>query len=111
MFIGEVLFPAGHSQFPPHKHDEDEELYYYRTHMPQGYGIQQVYNDDRSEDLIYKVYNHDMVLTPKGYHPVSAPAGNMLYVLWIMSIPEEAGTSGPRAGSDLCLVRRRRVEQ
>ena len=89
LFVGEVIFPPGHSQFPPHRHDQDEELYYYRTPSPLGYGIQQVYNDDRTEDLIFKVYDNDMVLTPRGYHPVSAPAGNALYVLWVMSIPAE----------------------
>jgi len=89
LFVGEVVFPAGHSQFPPHKHDQDEELYYYRTPSPWGYGVQLVYNDDKTEDLIYKVQDNDLVLIPKGYHPVSAPAGNILYVLWVMSIPEE----------------------
>ncbi len=91
----EVYTPGGNwSSYPPHKHDQHreddagklleadlEEIYYHRTDRPGGYALQQVYNDDRSLDAVVAARDHDIVLVPEGYHPVSAPWGYNSYYL------------------------------
>lgn len=91
----EVYTPSGNwSSFPAHKHDERildddgnvlearlEETYFYKIDKPQGYAIQQVYTGDRSLDEIVRPKNNDMVLVPKGYHPVVAGHGYNVYYL------------------------------
>ena len=91
----EVYTPSGNwSSFPAHKHDERkvdengtvlearlEEIYFYKIDKPQGYAIQQVYTYDRSLDEIIRVKNNEVVLVPKGYHPVVAGHGYHVYYL------------------------------
>ena len=91
----EVYTPSGNwSSFPAHKHDERqldeagnvleaalEETYFYKMDKPQGYAIQQIYNDDRSLNEIAVARNSDVVLVPKGYHPVVAGHGYHVYYL------------------------------
>ena len=91
----EVYTPSGNwSSFPPHKHDTrrlDEqgtvieaklhETYFYKIDKPQGFAIQQVYNDDHSMDEIAVANNNDVVLVPEGYHPVAAGHGYNVYYL------------------------------
>lgn len=91
----EVYTPSGNwSSFPAHKHDERildeegnvlearlEETYFYKIDKPQGYAIQQVYTGDRSLDEIIRVKNNEVVLVPKGYHPVVAGHGYNVYYL------------------------------
>ncbi|MCW5323400.1 5-deoxy-glucuronate isomerase [Verminephrobacter aporrectodeae] len=96
LLVVEVITPAGHSSsYPPHKHDRDaapdetllEETYYHRLDPPQGFAFQRVYTDDRSLDEACAVENHDVVLVPRGYHPVVAPHGYRLYYLNVMAGP------------------------
>jgi len=91
----EVYTPSGNwSSFPAHKHDNRkvnkdgkvveaclEETYFYKVDKPQGYAIQQIYNDDRSLDEIAVARNNDVVLVPEGYHPVVAGHGYNVYYL------------------------------
>jgi len=91
----EVYTPSGNwSSFPAHKHDERildsdgnvvearlEETYFYKIDKPQGYAIQQVYTSDRSLDEMVRPKNNDVVLVPKGYHPVVAGHGYNVYYL------------------------------
>jgi len=91
----EVYTPSGNwSSFPAHKHDMRkvdekgqlveaclEETYFYKIDKPQGFAIQQVYNDDRSLDEIAVARNNDVVLVPEGYHPVAAGHGYNVYYL------------------------------
>jgi 5-deoxy-glucuronate isomerase len=91
----EVYTPSGNwSSFPAHKHDERildndgnliearlEETYFYKTDKPQGYAIQQIYTGDRSLDEIAVARNNDVVMVPKGYHPVVAGHGYNIYYL------------------------------
>lgn len=91
----EVYTPSGNwSSFPAHKHDTRkvdkegkvvearlEETYFYKIDKPQGFAIQQVYNDDRSLDEIAVARNNDVVLVPGGYHPVVAGHGYHVYYL------------------------------
>jgi 5-deoxy-glucuronate isomerase len=46
-----------------------------------------VYTDDRSLDEACAVENHDVVMVPRGYHPVVAPHGYDLYYLNVMAGP------------------------
>jgi 5-deoxy-glucuronate isomerase len=95
LLIVEVITPGGHwSSYPPHKHDTDmpprealEETYYHRLNPPQGFAFQRVYTDDRSLDETICVEDGDVVLVPRGYHPVGAPHGYDLYYLNVMAGP------------------------
>jgi 5-deoxy-glucuronate isomerase len=96
LLVVEVITPPGHwSSYPPHKHDQDalpdesqlEETYYHRLDPPQGFGFQRVYTDDRSLDEAVAFSNRDVVLVPRGYHPVGAPHGYRLYYLNVMAGP------------------------
>jgi 5-deoxy-glucuronate isomerase len=96
LLVVEVLTPNGHwSSYPPHKHDRDappeetylEETYYHRVRPEKGFAVQRVYTDDRSLDETLCVGDGDVVLVPKGYHPVSAPPGYDLYYLNVMAGP------------------------
>ena len=96
LLVVEVLTPASHSSsYPPHKHDIEqppvetqlEETYYHRLNPPQGFAFQRVYTDDRSIDEACAVENHDVVMVPRGYHPVGAPHGYDLYYLNVMAGP------------------------
>ena len=93
--VVEVVTPGGHwSSYPPHKHDSDspgetqlEETYYHRLARPGGFAFQRVYTDDRSLDETMTVEDRDVVLVPRGYHPVSAAHGFDLYYLNDMAGP------------------------
>ncbi len=96
LLVTEVLTPAGNwSSYPPHKHDRDalpeesylEETYYHRIDPPQGFIVQRVYTDDRSLDETLAVSDGEVVLVPRGYHPVGAPAGYRSYYLNVMAGP------------------------
>ncbi len=96
LLVVEVLTPAGHSSsYPPHKHDSEtppletllEETYYHRLNPPQGFAFQRVYTDDRDIDEACAVEDHDVVMVPRGYHPVVAPHGYDLYYLNVMAGP------------------------
>ncbi|SFI10117.1 5-deoxyglucuronate isomerase [Collimonas sp. OK307] len=96
LLVVEVVTPGGHSSsYPPHKHDTDnlpqesflEETYYHRLNPPQGFAFQRVYTDDRSLDESMAVENHDVVMVPRGYHPVVAPHGYDSYYLNVMAGP------------------------
>ena len=97
LLVVEVITPGGHwSSYPPHKHDtaapeqetELEETYYHRLQPPQGFAIQRVYTDDRSLDETISVEDGDVVMVPRGYHPVGAPHGYDLYYLNVMAGPK-----------------------
>jgi len=97
LLVVEVITPAGHwSSYPPHKHDADrppeetklEETYYHRLDPPQGFAFQRVYTDDRTLDEAICVEDGDVVLVPRGYHPVGAPHGYRLYYLNVMAGPK-----------------------
>jgi len=96
LLVVEVRTPGGHSSsYPPHKHDVDnlphesflEETYYHRLDPPQGFAFQRVYTDDRSIDESMAVENHDVVMVPRGYHPVVMPHGYDGYYLNVMAGP------------------------
>ncbi|MGD8779887.1 MAG: 5-deoxy-glucuronate isomerase [Ignavibacteria bacterium] len=91
----EVYTPSGNwSSFPAHKHDDRKvdqdgnlseadlvEVYFYKFDKLQGFALQKVYTDDRSLNEIAEAHMNDVVLVPKGYHPVSAGHGYNTYYL------------------------------
>jgi len=96
LLITEVVTPGGNwSSYPPHKHDTDdpprecylEETYYHRLRRPSGFAVQRVYTADRGLDETITVRDGDVVLVPRGYHPVAAAAGYDLYYLNVMAGP------------------------
>lgn len=104
--VREVYTPSGNwSSFPAHKHDErmvdangtvlepvQEETYFYKFQKPEAYAIQQVYTKDRSLDEIVRPRHNDVVLIPRGFHPVVAEHGFHCYYLNFL------------AGTDQCLA-------
>jgi 5-deoxy-glucuronate isomerase len=96
LLVTEVITPAGHwSSFPPHKHDRDdppneralEETYYHRLRGGRGFALQRVYTDDGGLDESIAIADGDIVLVPRGYHPVAAGARHDLYYLNVMAGP------------------------
>ena len=83
------------SSYPSHKHDQEEsenetyleETYYHRFDPEPGFAMQRVYTDDRSLDVCMAPYNRDVVMVPRGYHPVATLAGYNNYYLNVMAGP------------------------
>lgn len=97
LLVVEVFTEAGNwSSYPPHKHDQDnlpqesmlEETYYHELNPSQGFVFQRVYTDDLSIDETMAVMNGDVVIVPKGYHPVGVPDGYTSYYLNVMAGPK-----------------------
>jgi 5-deoxy-glucuronate isomerase len=98
LLVVEVRTPTGHSSsYPPHKHDHAapdetslEETYYHRIDPAQGFVFQRVYTDARDLDESHAVEDHDVMVVPRGYHPVVVPYGYQSYYLNVMAGPERA---------------------
>ena len=97
VLVVEVRTPAGHSSsYPPHKHDTDnvpvesllEETYYHRINPSQGFVFQRIYTDARDLDQSLAVEDRNVVLAPRGYHPVVVPHGYESYYLNVMAGPK-----------------------
>ncbi|WP_257666855.1 5-deoxy-glucuronate isomerase [Parapedobacter tibetensis] len=105
----EVYTPSGNwSSFPAHKHDERivaengelvearlEETYFYKISKPHGYAIQQVYTSDGSLNEIAVARHNDVVLVPKGYHPVVAGHGYDVYYLNFLTGSDQSLANTP----------------
>ncbi len=96
LLVVEVFTNEGNtSSYPSHKHDNEdypnetylEEIYYHRIDPGQGFVFQRVYTDDRSLDQSMAVYDQDVVMVPRGYHPVATVAGYDSYYLNVMAGP------------------------
>lgn len=97
LLITEVFTPHGNwSSYPSHRHDVDdppnisklEETYFHKTNPKQGFAIQRVYTDNRDLDETMTADYNNVVLVPRGYHPVGAPYGYDLYYLNTMAGPK-----------------------
>jgi 5-deoxy-glucuronate isomerase len=84
----EVLTPNGNwSSYPPHRHDELEEIYYFEIARG-GFGYQRVYD---GIDVLQEVRSGDRIDLPRGYHgPSMAPPGYDMYYLNVMAGTERA---------------------
>ncbi len=96
LLVGETFnFPGQWSSYPPHRHDRHnppeeyrlEEIYFYKLNPEQGFGLQRIYNDNRSLDVAYVVENNDLIIFKEGYHPVVSAPGYWLYYLWVLAGP------------------------
>lgn len=99
LLVVEVYTEEGRPARPSHKHDtalpgqetQLEETYYHRFDPPQGFAFQRVYTDAAAPDACMAPYNHDVVMVPRGYHPVAAIAGYNSYYLNVMAGPDVSG--------------------
>jgi 5-deoxy-glucuronate isomerase len=94
LLVGETINEAGKwSSYPPHRHERNsppheaklEEVYYYRTEKPNGFGLQRIYTDDGRIDETHTVRSGDVCVLPRGYHPVSAAPCSKLYYFWVLA--------------------------
>ena len=97
LLVGETFNPPGNwSSAPPHKHDVDnpgkearlEEVYFYMTDKPDGFGIQRVYSGADSPtqgDDLYLIRGGDTVAMPYGYHPIVAGPGYRVMYVWVLA--------------------------
>ena len=89
LVLFEVYTPSGFwSGIPPHRHDGlrgstyVEETYFYRIDPPDiGWAVHRNYSPEHGLDELLLVKDGDLVLTPVGFHPVSAPPGSNVYFL------------------------------
>jgi len=109
LVVVEVYTPSGNwSSYPPHKHDHHkvdesgkiveadlEEVYFYKIDKPTGFAIQRIYTDDGSIDELILAKDNELVLSPKGYHPVVSAPGYITYYLNYL-----AGSAQSLASSD-----------
>ncbi len=92
LVVGETInFKGEWSSFPPHKHDEEsneetkmEEIYLFKLNPENGFGLQRIYTKDKSLDEAIVIEHNDIVLIPKGYHPLCVIPGYELYYLWVL---------------------------
>lgn len=79
LILYEVYTPSGRfSGWPPHRHDGIqgsaymEEIYLYRVEPKGAFAIHVNY-DDEGLSQVFLARDLDLVLVPRGYHPVAAP--------------------------------------
>lgn len=114
LYLFEVYTPSGFwSGWPPHRHDGEEgsayveETYYYKIEPRHGWGIHRSYTPDGEVDELMVVRDGDLVLVPRGYHPVAAPPGSNLYYLNYMAgeLQDQARATPPVDDSDWAWMR------
>jgi 5-deoxy-D-glucuronate isomerase len=82
--------PGNWTSWPPHEHAEMlEEMYVYFDMPRPAYGIQLVYNDTESPELLTVVRDGDAILIPRGYHPNVSLPGHRITFLWAMAAHRE----------------------
>jgi 5-deoxy-glucuronate isomerase len=85
-----VSDPGNWTSWPPHEHAKMlEEMYVYFGMPRPGYGIQLVYNDPESPELVAIVRDGDAVLMSAGYHPNVSVPGYRIKYLWAMAAHRE----------------------
>jgi 5-deoxy-glucuronate isomerase len=78
------------TSFPPHEHqDMLEEAYLYIDMPAPQWGLQLVYTNLDSPELVEVVREGDVVLMPQGYHPNVAAPGGSINFLWMMAANQE----------------------
>lgn len=92
LLLYEVYTPSGHwSGWPPHRHDGRlgsaymEETYLYRVEPRGAFALHLNYDLGAGVWEAYPVRDLDLVLVPRGYHPVAAPPGANVYYLNYMA--------------------------
>lgn len=92
LLLYEVYTPSGFwSGWPPHRHDGRmgslyiEETYYYRISPRTGWAVHRNYSPEDGLDELLLARDGDLILAPKGYHPVAAAPGSNVYYLNFMA--------------------------
>jgi 5-deoxy-glucuronate isomerase len=92
LIVGETYTPSGNwSTFPPHKHEKEdlpreafhEELYFFKIHPGDGFGLTRYYNGE--VDTGYVVRDNTILMAPNGYHTVVSAPGYTTYYLWALA--------------------------
>src|SRR5262249_21335388 len=82
--------PGNWTSWPPHEHAAMlEEMYVYFGMPAPAYGIQLVYNNTETPELVTVVRDGDAVLMPSGYHPNVSVPGHSISFLWAMAAHRE----------------------
>ncbi len=82
--------PGNWTSWPPHEHGATlEEAYLYIDMPAPAWGLQLVYTDPRSPELVVAVREGDVVVMPEGYHPNVAAPGGSINFLWMMAAHRE----------------------
>jgi 5-deoxy-glucuronate isomerase len=82
--------PGNWTSWPPHEHTELlEEVYVYFDMPAPAFGIQLVYTDPQTPELVSIVRDGDAVLMPAGYHPNVAAPGHGINFIWMMAAHRE----------------------
>jgi 5-deoxy-glucuronate isomerase len=82
--------PGNWTSWPPHEHSRMLEEAYLFIDMPSpSFGVQFVYTDPESPELVQVVREGDCVLMPQGYHPNVAAPGGQINFLWMMAAIKE----------------------
>ncbi len=92
LLLYEVYTPSGHwSGWPPHRHDGRdgslyiEETYHYRIQPAGGWAVHRNYSPGDDLDELLLARDGDVILAPRGYHPVAAAPGSNVYYLNFMA--------------------------
>lgn len=94
MIVGETINPPGNwSGTPAHKHEKvnppvessHEELYYFKTDKPQGFGIERIYSYEKNINELIYLKENTVTFMPWGYHQIVAGPGYTLYYLFFLA--------------------------
>ncbi|MDD5258636.1 MAG: 5-deoxy-glucuronate isomerase [bacterium] len=94
MLVGETInFPGNWSGTPPHRHEVSnlpqeslhEELYYFSTDKPQGWGLERFYSPERGINELIFLEQNSITFMPWGYHQIAAGPGYNLHYLFFLS--------------------------
>ncbi len=78
------------TSFPPHEHARLlEEAYLYIDMPAPQWGLQMVYTNLDSPELVEVVREGDVIVMPEGYHPNVAAPGGSINFLWMMAANRE----------------------
>jgi 5-deoxy-glucuronate isomerase len=85
-----VSKPGNWTSWPPHEHSAMLEEAYLFVDMPApAWGVQFVYTDPKSPELVTVVREGDCVMIPDGFHPNLAAPGSTLSFIWMMAAQRE----------------------
>lgn len=94
LILGETLNPPGNwSGTPAHRHEKanppeessHEELYYFKTDKPQGFGVERIYSPERNVNELIYLKENIVTFMPWGYHQIVAGPGYPLYYLFFLA--------------------------
>lgn len=74
-----IIEPGAWAWLPPHRHDDLEEVTYYRTDPADGWGQQRLFG--RAEDVSLTIQHGDDAIVRGGFHPHVAAPTTRLYAL------------------------------